>query len=156
MKSYGSDSHEAAALNRLRDRCERWSDILLARFAVRGDVEDLAHDPLRLRDYIEEWSATMTDEAKQTRAALLLGSFTAAFPARPPLTANADLNGRIAQSILAIFPPELFGKFVSPAQGSAAATEQYPICRTARQHAPPSSTTKKPSRTPRRLRRRSP
>jgi hypothetical protein len=114
MKSYGSDSHEAAALNRLRDRCERWSDILLARFAVRGAVEDLAHDPLRLRDYIEEWSATMTDEAKQTRAALLLGSFSAAFPARPPLTANADLNGRIAQSILSIFPPELFGNLYPP------------------------------------------
>jgi hypothetical protein len=114
MKSYGNDSHEAAALNRLRDRCERWSDILLARFAVRGEVEDLAHDPLRLRDYIEEWSATMTDEAKQARAALLLGSFSAAFPARPPLTANADLNGRIAQSILSIFPPELFGNLYPP------------------------------------------
>lgn len=109
MKSYGNDSHEAAALNRLRDRCERWSDILLARFALNGAVEDLAHDPLRVRDYLEEWPATAADEAKQTRAALLLGSFSAAFPARPPLTANADLNGRIAQSILAIFPPEVFG-----------------------------------------------
>jgi len=108
MKSYGNDSHEASARNRLRDRCERWSDILLARFAVNGAVEDLAHDPLRVRDYLEEWPWTPADETKQTRAALLLGSFSEAFPARPPLTANADLNGRIAQSILAIFPPEMF------------------------------------------------
>lgn len=114
MKTYGSDSHEAGALNRLRDRCERWSDILLARFAVTGAVEDLAHDPLRVRDYVEEWAATRTDDAKQTRAALLLGSFSAAFPARPPLTANADLNGRIAQSILSIFPPETFGNLYPP------------------------------------------
>lgn len=114
MNSYGSDSHEAGALNRLRDRCERWSDILLARFAVNGAVEDLAHDPLRVRDYVEEWAATRTDDAKQTRAALLLGSFSAAFPARPPLTANADLNGRIAQSILSIFPPETFGSLTPP------------------------------------------
>lgn len=114
MKSYGQDSHEAAALNRLRDRCERWSDILLARFAVTGAVEDLAHDPLRVRDYLEEWPATSADETKQTRAALLLGSFSAAFPARPPLTANADLNGRIAQSILSIFPPEMFGNLATP------------------------------------------
>ncbi len=114
LKSYGNDSYEAAALNRLRDRCERWSDILLARFAVTGAVEDLAHDPLRVRDYLEEWPATPSDESKQTRAALLLGSFSEAFPARPPLTANADLNGRIAQSILAIFPPETFANLANP------------------------------------------
>ena len=116
MKSYGDDSHEASALNRLRDRCERWSDILLARFALNGAVEDLAHDPLRVRDYLEEWPATPTDESKQTRAALLLGSFNEAFPARPPLTANADLNGRIAQSILSIFPPETFKNLTNPMQ----------------------------------------
>lgn len=113
MKSYGTGSHEASALNRLRDRCERWSDILLARFALNGAVEDLAHDPLRVRDYLEEWPTNPADETKQTRAALLLGSFNEAFPARPPLTANADLNGRIAQSILASFPPELFGNLVA-------------------------------------------
>ncbi len=114
VKSYGSGSHEAGALNRLRDRCERWSDILLARFALNGAVEDLAHDPLRVRDYLEEWPATPADAAKQTRAALLLGSFSEAFPVRPPLTANADLNGRIAQSILASFPPETFGCLATP------------------------------------------
>jgi hypothetical protein len=125
LKSYGTGSYEAAALNRLRDRCERWSDILLARFAINGAVEDLAHDPLRVRDYLEEWPATPTDESKQTRAALLLGSFSEAFPARPPLTANADLNGRIAQSILAIFPPETFDNLVNPLQQRLQSASDY-------------------------------
>ncbi|MGC4006225.1 MAG: hypothetical protein QM811_25160 [Pirellulales bacterium] len=99
---------QAESLNRLRRRCECWSDTLLARFAAFDAPRDLAHDPQRYDEFAEEWPQSAHDERAQTRAALMFGSFSAAFAARPDPTGNLDLNARIASALLAGFPRELF------------------------------------------------
>ncbi|MDX1963051.1 MAG: hypothetical protein SFX18_07850 [Pirellulales bacterium] len=106
----GVGPHEGQILNRLRWRCERWTDVLLARLQISGDVAEFAHDAARLIDFKEEWpTGALVSAVPQARAAWLLASFRATFQdSPPPATANADLNRQIAESLLSCFPPEAF------------------------------------------------
>ncbi len=114
LNYHGVGPHETVVLNRLRHRCERWTDILLARLGNSNQLRDLAHDAERVDDFVSEWPAQHQSMVATERAAWFFGAFTAAFVKHPTLTANIDLNQRIAQSIIAGFPSETFNDLGLP------------------------------------------
>ncbi|ADB16967.1 hypothetical protein Psta_2297 [Pirellula staleyi DSM 6068] len=105
----GFDFGEAVALNRLRRRVERWCDMLLAHFASSIDIEPLAFEPTRVKEFAADFelasSPAMNDLSQQLAIASLRASFRS-LQAEP--TPNADLNERIATSVLGCFRDELF------------------------------------------------
>lgn len=108
----GFDSQEAAELNALRRRCERWSDLLLAYVMnVAADqsplIDEYAFETDRLREYAR-------DLAEDGRGPLTLGhqllqsSLHAAFAPRDDReTPHPGLNERIADAVLGALPKEL-------------------------------------------------
>lgn len=57
------DANEFAELDRLRRRCERWTDVLLGPLVVRFGLAQYAHDPRRAWDYGEDAAITSSDIA---------------------------------------------------------------------------------------------
>jgi hypothetical protein len=103
------DPLEAASLNRLRCRCERWSDWLVGHVGSRYDVCEFAANPIRAAEFADDLRGARTAAQDSTASRLLLASIRAAF--REVLTGaapNYDLNLAIATSILACFAPVLF------------------------------------------------
>lgn len=99
---------DALAINRLRRKAERWTDLLLGYLAPRLDFSDLAADPERWRDFALDWQE-VADQPDVPRWQLLHASLQDAFPVpQAPRSPNTDLNERIAASILACFPSEAF------------------------------------------------
>lgn len=99
---------DALAMNQLRRKAERWTDLLLGYLAPRLDLSDLAADPDRWRDFALDWRDA-AEQAEAPRWQLLHASLQEAFPVPlEPRSPNADLNERIAASILACFPGEAF------------------------------------------------
>lgn len=100
---------EAVALNRLRRRCERWTDLLLSRIAGFTEVGDLAFDMDRVSDFQREIGADSTAPNAGFAWKLVLGSIRASFASglanRSPCE---DLNAKIASSILACLSSEMF------------------------------------------------
>jgi len=105
------DLETAVQLNRLRRRCERWTDLLLAHLLLHDDVRSFTIDPQRADDF----AASFRERQTQNHTAvwsLLLGSLQAAFETfLLPGSPNPDLNERIAAGILASFPGECFDTF---------------------------------------------
>lgn len=101
----GLTSNEAVNLNRLRRRLEQWTDMLLAPLAAQDDVQEFAFDGDRLRAH----AAELKDDATGDKAALLqttVRTFSSrAFRESAPC---ADLNLRVATTVLGAFAPELF------------------------------------------------
>jgi len=96
-------------LNRLRSRCERWSDLLVGCLLSTADVSSLASAPQRARDFSENLADQRRSGTWQQGWSLTLGALRTAFPpSSSEPAANHDLNARIAASVLACFPPELF------------------------------------------------
>ena len=100
---------EAVAVNRLRRRTERWTDLLIANVCRVGDVSDLAPRPDRCLEFADDFEyqrrTRNSDDAWHLSLASLRSAFGAGLAAESP---NADLNGRIASCILACFQQELF------------------------------------------------
>ena len=98
----------AIALNRLRRKVERWTDLLIANICQAGDVSDLASDPARCREFAMDMrhqrSAVGCDAWALTTASLR-SAFAELLTDDSP---HAELNGRIAESVMSCFPPELF------------------------------------------------
>jgi hypothetical protein len=97
---------ETAALKRLRQRADRWSDFLLGSLAHLHDVGGLAVDADRARDF-----ATLLGDrtSARSRTAWQLGlvSLRSAFKAGPGARSpNGDVNARIASSVVSCLPPE--------------------------------------------------
>ena len=95
---------DAIRVNRLRRRAERWTDLLIARLLETHDVSDLASDPERARQLADEF-----EHEHNLAWPLIMASLRATL--RRQLRSespNADLNARIASSILACFPAEMF------------------------------------------------
>jgi hypothetical protein len=103
------DVPRVTALNRLRRRCERWTDMLVGYLLDTADVSKFAPHPCRAK----EFGADLRHEVASGNGAaawpLTLAALRTAF-ARPRFgdSPNADLNGDIAASILACFPATLF------------------------------------------------
>ena len=95
---------DAIRANRLRRRTERWTDVLIARLPASHDLSELASYPERARELVSEFAGE-----HHMVWPMMMASLRVAF--RNPLCAespNSDLNARIASSILACFPPEVF------------------------------------------------
>ncbi len=105
----GIDAEQALKLNRLRRRTERWTDMLIGYLAGQYEVTEFAVDPARAKDFAEDLSHQSRLAGGRHVWPLVLGSLRAAFrQGLSPISPNADLNTRIATSIVSCFQPELF------------------------------------------------
>jgi hypothetical protein len=99
----------AVKLNSLRRRAERWTDVLVGRLAETHEVAEFAADPARAKDFAEELRCRGAAERRRLTWPLMMASLRGAFQrGMDGPSANADLNARIAASIIACFPAELF------------------------------------------------
>ncbi|NUQ62928.1 MAG: hypothetical protein HUU20_10585 [Pirellulales bacterium] len=102
-------AEEAVLLNHLRRRAERWTDMLIGYLLGLYDVSEFAIDPDRARDFSEDLSYQSRLPGGRHAWPLVETSLRAAFgPGLSPLSPNADLNAKIAGSVLSCFQPELF------------------------------------------------
>jgi len=103
------DSEAGLKLNRLRRRTERWTDMLIGYLAGLDDLDEFAVDPIRARDFAEDLRYRSPWQDGRHAWPLVQTSLRAAFcQGLCPTSPSADLNAKIAASILACFPPELF------------------------------------------------
>jgi hypothetical protein len=103
------DPLDAELLDRLRSRCERWSDWLVAQIAAHHDVCSFAADPDRAAEFVQDLRGARGGNEAATASRLLVASLRAGFrDVQTRATPNYDLNLAIATSILGCFTPELF------------------------------------------------
>jgi hypothetical protein len=97
---------EAKRLNDLRRRIERWTDMLLARFAGIAKVDDFTFEPNRMQDFADDLVTSGLAKEQQLAGQLVLsslrGSLLSQLVAPSP---NADLNERIGSSLRILFAP---------------------------------------------------
>ena len=102
-------SSEVQAMNTLRRRCERWTDVLLAYLWPNASLSELAFDYERVEDFAESFQRQRKAGMEQSGWEMTVGALSAAFQSavtcRSP---NEDLNLNIAASILACFPAGIF------------------------------------------------
>jgi hypothetical protein len=105
----GFDSQEAAELNTLRRRCERWADLLLAyvlNIAPEQSrlIEEYGFEPERLHEFARD----LSEDCNGLSAQLLQSSLRAAFGTREDSTTpHPGLNQRIAEAVFASLPADL-------------------------------------------------
>jgi hypothetical protein len=113
----GLEVKAAVKLNQLHNLSERWTDLLVGYMAPLGDLSEFAFDPDRARDFAQDLRNEGLHPGRRIVWPLILTSLRASFRQESSAdTPNADLNLRIAASILACFPSELFdstGQFQS-------------------------------------------
>jgi hypothetical protein len=103
------EAKAAVKLNRLRRRCERWTDLLVGRLGGVQDLSEFAADPQRAQDFAEDAPCRRGFEPSHLAWPLLLVSLRTAFQRElGAVSPNADLNARIASGILACFPSQVF------------------------------------------------
>lgn len=101
-------AEQAAALNQLRCRVERWGDMLLAHLAEAIDIGEFAFDAERARDFASDLDREATGAERRFSCQLALTSLRASFAeGLAERTPNRDLNQRIASAILGAFREEL-------------------------------------------------
>ncbi|MEZ6099107.1 MAG: hypothetical protein R3E01_09060 [Pirellulaceae bacterium] len=109
--------YHATQLNRLRRRCERWTDVLLAYVGPPKMSHRFAHDSNRLEDFAESIGRPKGRPKEPLTWPLVLATMKESFSANPGHSSpNSDLNQRIASGILACFGPDIFdssGQFQS-------------------------------------------
>lgn len=99
----------AVALNRLRRRTERWADLLLGQLLGSHDVSEFAVVHERAREFADDLHHQQQQPGGEHAWPLTLASLRGAFRAGVcEATPNGDANARIAASIVACFPAELF------------------------------------------------
>ena len=109
VRGPGIDAAAAVKLNHLRRRTERWTDLLVGYLAGLDDVAEFAIDPERARDFAEDLRYQSHQSGGRHAWPLVLASLRAAFRhGLAPVSPNADLNRRIATTILSCFRGELF------------------------------------------------
>jgi len=109
VRGTAMDAEAAVKLNRLRQRAERWTDLLVGYLLGLHDVRQFAVDPDRAEDFAADLRYRSDLTGGRHAWPLVLASLRAAFrQGLSPGSPNADLNAQIATSILACFPPELF------------------------------------------------
>ncbi len=105
----GVDAEEAIQLDRLRRRTERWTDVLVGYLAGLHDISEFAVDPERARDFGEDLAWQSRQKGGGIVWPLVLSSLRASFRhGLSPVSPNADLNAKIAASILSFFPADVF------------------------------------------------
>jgi len=100
---------DAVALNQLRRRVERWTDMLLAHLARDVDVTEFAFEPDRVIEFAEDLSHEAVAAERQFTCQLILSSLRAAFQTNlAERSPNLDLNRRLGSALLGCFREELF------------------------------------------------
>lgn len=109
LDTQGFNMREALAINRLRRRAERWTDVLIGGLLGEADVREFAVDAERASDFAEDLDRRRATPGGRQAWRLMLVSLRNAFQTGLcPIAANPDANARIAGSILGCFPDELF------------------------------------------------
>jgi hypothetical protein len=104
----GVSVEQAVALNRLRQRTERWIDLLLGRVMLDYDASEFAVDPARAQEFCRDLREHAQPQSSQAWN-LLLSSLRMAFRgSTADACPSAGLNEQIAGSILGCFQPEMF------------------------------------------------
>ena len=105
----GLGTAQAASLNRLRRRAERWTDVLLGGLMHLGDVSEFAFDAERAADFAVDLADRRGRPGGRQAWRLTLISLRSSFlTCLAPIAANPDSNARITASILGCFQGELF------------------------------------------------
>ncbi len=105
----GLSIQQAASLNRLRRRVERWTDVLIGGMSHLGDVREFAIEPDRADDFAAALAWQRRQPGGQQAWRLTMVSLANAFQAGLcPDPANPDANARITASILGCFQAEVF------------------------------------------------
>lgn len=100
---------QAAAVNRLRRRAERWIDMLIGGLLNVCDAREFAVEIERAEDFALDLAEKRDCVHSQQAWRLTLVSMRNAFQSGiSSVTANPDANARITASILGCFPGELF------------------------------------------------
>jgi hypothetical protein len=91
---------EAARLNDLRQKIERWCDMLLSHVALHTEVSDLAFDAIRCRDFADDLRQSPCADAlaRELILASLRQSFKYSLADQP---SSAEFNAQIANGALA-------------------------------------------------------
>ena len=93
------------ALNQLRGRCERWTDMLLSHLQTWGDVREFAVDAEQMLDFAEITTAEVSPESRRQAWTLTVDAIEASWEKSPLEPGpNAELTQRIAASIFACLP----------------------------------------------------
>ncbi|MBN2021193.1 MAG: hypothetical protein JW809_00220 [Pirellulales bacterium] len=109
VRGRGIRAEEALRLNRLREQAERWTDMLVGYLADDDESRQYAIDPRRARDFAEDLHHRAEASGGPGGWPLLHAALRAAFRQRlAPTSPNADLNTRIAASVLVCFPTSCF------------------------------------------------
>ncbi|MDX1945075.1 MAG: hypothetical protein SFU86_06685 [Pirellulaceae bacterium] len=113
---------EAAVLNQLRLRVERWNDVLLAHPARWIDVAEFAFDPDRAADFAADLAHAQSRDERELAAQLVVASLRASLASSlADPSPSSDLNRRIGTAILGCYQGELFA---APAPASPLWIEQ--------------------------------
>lgn len=109
VDGHGFGVEEGVLLNRLRRQTERWTDMLLGYLSSDPAVSDFAFSAERAQDFAADLHDQRHDVPGNEPWQLAITSLRATFEhGLSGVTANGDLNRRIAGSILACFRSELF------------------------------------------------
>ncbi len=100
---------QTAAVNRLRRRAERWTDMLIGGLLHLHDLREFAVESERAEDFALDLAQRRGQPGGDQAWRLALVSMRNAFQqGLSPVAANPDANARVTASILGCFPAELF------------------------------------------------
>lgn len=100
---------QSAALNVVRKRAERWSDVLIGGLLQKGVTSEFAVEADRAHDFAEDLAERRELPGGRHAWRMTLAALSSAFgDALHEPAANPDANARLAASILGCFPAELF------------------------------------------------
>lgn len=102
-----SDSPKTGLARSLERQSARWTDVLLAYLGHAPEVEPLAFDSTRLREFAYD-SHTHGQASSEGALQLLLFSLRSSFSAATSMPVCGDLNRRIAGAAIGLFGPDAF------------------------------------------------
>lgn len=102
-----ADSPRSRHARSLAKQADSWSDVLLAYVSLAANVDHLATDLSRLREYAYDCQVHGS-ESSQAAAQLLRYSLQTSFVAAKQLPLNGDQNRRIAGAAMALFGSQGF------------------------------------------------
>jgi hypothetical protein len=109
LDSQAFSMRAALAINRLRRRVERWTDVLIGGLLAECDVREFAVDADRAIDFAVDLDRRRNAPGGRQAWRLTLVSLRNAFQAGlHPVAANPEANARITASILGCIGDELF------------------------------------------------
>jgi hypothetical protein len=113
----------AASLDRIRRRCDRWTDLLIGHVMGHEDIVDFAFDPERARDFAEECRGEEPGEKGSPVELLVEAGLRLGFLGQLPDTALTSPQFQtLIQSILICLPQQAFerdGSLISRRRSAA-------------------------------------